>query len=315
MKILITGGTGSLGNAFTEYALRELPIKALRILSRDERKQAEMAARIGDDRLRLLLGDVRDRARLRRAFQGVDIVIHAAALKRVDAVAYDPIETIQTNVLGSVNVVEAAVDAGVSLVLGISTDKGCLPANLYGATKATMERLFTYAGAYAGGGPTKFACTRYGNVIGSRGSVLEVWREQFARQGFVTVTDTEMTRFWLTLDEACVIVRQAVEGMRGGEVFVPSLRRAPVLDLLEAYFGHVPAYVVSGLRHGGEKLHEDLLSTHEASGPWPGAPGGYIVSAAGCASGLPDLTLRSCDPPFETVDVLRRLLVQAGCVK
>ena len=305
--VLVTGGTGSLGEAFTRYALAKLPVHAVRCFSRDEYKQAMLGQRIRDDRLRLLLGDVRDRERLTRAMAGVDIVIHAAALKRIDRLAHDPVEMVRTNVLGSINVMEAAIDCKVGRVLGVSTDKQTLAANTYGATKFLLERLFVQGNAYAGSGPTRFACTRWGNVLGSRGSVLEVWKGQAMRGESFTLTNLEMTRFWITLEQACETICHALHDMQGGEVFVPALPRARVLDLAEAYFGALPPRVLTGLRPGGEKLHEDLISPHETYDPW--LHGGWIVRDGGERSGL---SIRSCDTPLETVESLRELLEQAA---
>lgn len=260
--VLITGGTGSFGRAFLKHLLRELGPKKAIVFSRDELKQHEM--RVGgfsDPRLRYFIGDVRDVARLRRAMHGVDVVIHAAALKQVPACEYNPMEAVRTNVDGARNVIDAALDCGVSRVMALSTDKAVNPVNLYGATKLVAEKLFVQANAYRGEGPTRLSCVRYGNVVGSRGSVVPLFVEQ-RREGKVTVTDPRMTRFWITLNQAVRFVVSAVERMRGGEIFVPKIPSTGIMDLVEAL---APGCEVEkiGIRPG-EKLHEVLLSREES---------------------------------------------------
>lgn len=261
-SILITGGTGSFGKKFTGLALRELRPKRLIVLSRDELKQYEMK-RSGFDHecLRYFLGDVRDVDRLRRAFEGVDVVVHAAALKQVPACEYNPIEAVMTNVIGARNVIEASLDKGVRRVVALSTDKAVNPVNLYGATKLVSEKLFVQANAYSGAGPTRFACVRYGNVVGSRGSVIPLFRQQ-REQGEVTITDPRMTRFWLTLDQGVRFVVSAIEAMQGGEVFVPKIPSMNILDLAKALAPDCRVREV-GIR-AGEKIHETLLSEDES---------------------------------------------------
>jgi UDP-N-acetylglucosamine 4,6-dehydratase len=259
--VLVTGGTGSFGQHFTSVLLERHDPLAIRIYSRDELKQYEMQRRFDDPRLRFLLGDVRDVDRLRRAVQGVDVVVHAAALKQVPACEYNPFEAVKTNTLGTQNVAEACIDAGVGRAIALSTDKAVSPANLYGATKACAERLFVQSNVYVGRGPTRLACVRYGNVVGSRGSVVPLFREQ-AREGGLTITDNRMTRFWITLDQAVAFVIRSLERMRGGEIFVPKIPSMRVVDLAEAIAPGVPIGV-TGIRPG-EKLHEALLATEEA---------------------------------------------------
>ena len=260
--ILITGGTGSFGRKFSEIMLQETHPRKLIIFSRDELKQHEMRVSGFDHpSLRYFIGDVRDENRLRRAMNGVDIVIHAAALKQVPACEYNPIEAVMTNVMGARNVIEAALDAEVRKVIAISSDKAVNPANLYGATKLVAEKLFIQANAYSGTGQTRFSCVRYGNVLGSRGSVIPLFLEQRIN-GSVTVTDPRMTRFWLTLERGVRFVIRCIEEMRGGEVFVPKIPSMNIKDLAEAM---APGCQIKkiGIRPG-EKLHEVLISEDEA---------------------------------------------------
>src|SRR5512143_1483377 len=211
--ILITGGTGSFGKKFVEIALRDLEPRKIIVFSRDELKQHEMrTAGFDQPSLRYFIGDVRDRERLTRAMHGVDVVVHAAALKQVPACEYNPMEAVKTNIIGSSNVVEAALDAGVKKVLALSTDKAVNPVNLYGATKLAAEKLFIQSNSYAGGMATRFSCVRYGNVVGSRGSVVIVFLQQ-KNSGKLTITDERMTRFWLTLEQGVRFVIHCVEKM------------------------------------------------------------------------------------------------------
>jgi UDP-N-acetylglucosamine 4,6-dehydratase len=263
LSILITGGTGSFGKKFTEVMLREYNPKKVIIFSRDELKQHEMRRVLGfdDPRLRYFIGDVRDVDRLRRAFSDVDIVVHAAALKQVPACEYNPIEAIMTNIIGARNVIDAALDAGVKKVLALGTDKAVNPVNLYGATKLCAEKLFVQSNAYAGGGYPKFSCTRYGNVVGSRGSVIPVFKKQ-RECGTITVTDKRMTRFWLTLEQGVRFVISCIDQMQGGEVFIPKIPSMRIMDLAEAV---APGCDIEfmGIR-SGEKLHEVLISRDES---------------------------------------------------
>lgn len=260
--LLVTGGTGSFGTAFTTRLLKEFPDVTLRIFSRDELKQSEMATRFDHDpRLRFFVGDIRSRERLSRATKGVDFIIHAAAMKQVPACEYNPFEAIQTNVLGSQHIVDAAIDNGVKTVVALSTDKAVNPVNLYGATKLCEEKLIVQGNAYASGTGAKLCCVRYGNVVGSRGSVVPVFRSQMAN-GRLTITDERMTRFWITLDGAVDLVMFALEHTEGGEVFVPKIPSMKVTDLAEAMAPGMPTDVI-GIRPG-EKLHESLLTADEA---------------------------------------------------
>jgi len=260
--VLVTGGTGSFGKKFVEIMLREYHPKRLVILSRDELKQHDMrAAGYDDARLRYFIGDVRDPSRLQRAFSGVTVVVHAAALKQVPACEYNPFEAIQTNIMGGRNVIDAAIDQGVERILALSTDKAVNPVNLYGATKLCAEKVFVQANAYAGAQETRFSCARYGNVVGSRGSVIPVFVEQ-RKRGKITVTDPRMTRFWLTLEHGVRFVIRAIEQMHGGEIFVPKIPSMTMADLAAAMAPGCDVEAI-GIRPG-EKLHEVLLSEDEA---------------------------------------------------
>jgi UDP-N-acetylglucosamine 4,6-dehydratase len=260
--ILITGGTGSFGKKFIQALLKEHKPAKVIIYSRDELKQHEMRqAGFDSPILRYFIGDIRDRARLERAFHGVDIVVHAAALKQVPVCEYNPQEAIKTNITGSSNVIEAAIDTGVKRVLALSTDKAVNPINLYGATKLAAEKLVVQSNAYAGSGVTRLSCVRYGNVVGSRGSVVPVFIEQ-RKKGRITVTDERMTRFWITLDQGVHFVMNCIEQMQGGEVFVPKIPSMKITDLAKAVAPEAKVNVV-GIRPG-EKLHEVLISEDEA---------------------------------------------------
>jgi UDP-N-acetylglucosamine 4,6-dehydratase/5-epimerase len=260
--ILITGGTGSFGKKFVEIMLQEYHPKRLVIFSRDELKQHDMRASGFDHpSLRYFIGDVRDAGRLQRALAGVTVVVHAAALKQVPACEYNPFEAIQTNIMGGRNVIDAAIDQGVKRILALSTDKAVNPINLYGATKLCAEKMFVQANAYAGGQETRFSCARYGNVVGSRGSVIPVFMEQ-RKRGRVTVTDLRMTRFWLTLEQGVRLVVRCIEQMHGGEIFVPKIPSMRIIDLAETIAPDCAVECI-GIRPG-EKLHEVLVSEDEA---------------------------------------------------
>ena len=261
-SVLITGGTGSFGRKFIATARRDLKPRKIIVFSRDELKQHEMrvAGYDGDD-LRYFLGDVRDADRLRRAMQGVDIVVHAAALKQVPACEYNPFEAILTNVNGAKNIIDAAIDTGVERVLALSTDKAVAPVNLYGATKLCAEKLFVHGNVYAGESQTRFSCVRYGNVVGSRGSVIPLFQQQ-KESGTITVTDARMTRFWITLEQGVKFVVDSIENMKGGEVFVPKIPSMNISDLARAIAPDAQIRDI-GIRPG-EKLHESLVSEDEA---------------------------------------------------
>ena len=260
--VLLTGGTGSFGKKFTEIALKQLHPRKLIIFSRDELKQFEMQRQFRDERLRFFIGDVRDSERLHRAMHGVNIVVHAAALKQVPACEYNPIEAVKTNIHGAENIINAALDTGVHKVLALSTDKAVNPVNLYGATKLVAEKLFVQANSYRGDGITRFSCVRYGNVVGSRGSVIPVFLEQ-RKHGKLTVTDERMTRFWLTLEQGVQFVIRCIEHMKGGEVFVPKIPSTSIMDLVQAIAPPDCHVEFVGIRPG-EKLHEVLISEDES---------------------------------------------------
>jgi UDP-N-acetylglucosamine 4,6-dehydratase len=251
--VLVTGGTGSFGKKFIQTLLKEYPIKRLVIYSRDELKQEEMRTMHGfqDKRLRFFIGDVRDKGRLDRALVDIDIVIHAAALKQVPACEYNPIEAIRTNINGAENIINAAIDKGVQRVLALSTDKAVSPINLYGATKLVAEKLFVQGNNYSSADGTKFSCVRYGNVVGSRGSVVPLFLHQ-KKNGVITITDTKMSRFWLTLDQCVRFVIRCVEQMNGGEIFVPKIPSMKIIDLAKVLAPNSKIKII-GIRPG-EKI-------------------------------------------------------------
>lgn len=262
--ILITGGTGSFGKKFIEIVLQTYSPKKIIIFSRDELKQHEMRHRFPDNPgspVRYFIGDIRDKDRLNRAFRGVDIVVHAAALKQVPACEYNPFEAVLTNVIGAKNVIDAAIDQGVKKVLALSTDKAVNPINLYGATKLCAEKLFISGNAYSSEKGPFFSCTRYGNVVGSRGSVIPVFLKQ-RKQRKITITDSRMTRFWITLEQGVHFVMKSIEEMHGGEIFIPKIPSMNILDLAKAIApGCGIEYI--GIRPG-EKIHEVLISSDES---------------------------------------------------
>jgi len=260
--VLVTGGTGSFGRKFVEVMLREYRPKKLVVFSRDELKQHDMrAAGCDHASLRYFIGDVRDSARLDRAFSGVTVVVHAAAMKQVPACEYNPFEAIQTNIMGGRNVIDAAINHGVQRILALSTDKAVNPINLYGATKLCAEKMFVQANAYSGAQDTRFSCARYGNVLGSRGSVIPVFQEQ-RKRGKITVTDPRMTRFWITLEQGVRFVVQCLEQMHGGEIFVPKIPSMRLVDMARTVAPECEVEYI-GIR-AGEKLHEALVSEDES---------------------------------------------------
>jgi len=259
--ILVTGGTGSFGQKFTEICLREYQPKGIRIYSRGELMQMQMSQKFNNDRLSFLIGDVRDRNRLYRAMRGVDVVVHAAAMKQVPSCEYNPIEAVKTNIDGTVNLIDAAVDNNVTKVMLISTDKAVHPVNLYGATKMVAEKLGIQGNSYSGGKTPWFSCVRYGNVIGSRGSVIPLFKEQ-QKKGVITITDEKMTRFWISLDQGVRFVMNSIEIMKGGEIFIPKIPSMRLTDLADAIAPNVKKEYI-GIR-AGEKLHEVLLTEDEA---------------------------------------------------
>jgi len=276
-SVLITGGTGSFGKKLTRILLDEYKPRRVIIFSRDELKQHEMRTGGYDDpSLRYFIGDVRDKDRLARAMHDVDVVVHAAALKQVPVCEYNPIEAVRTNVEGARNVVDAALDTGVSRVMALSTDKAVNPVNLYGATKLVAEKLIVQANSYRGSGATRFSCVRYGNVVGSRGSVIPLFKKQ-RETGTLTITDERMTRFWITLEQGARFVISNVERMQGGEVFIPKIPSMNIMDLARAVGPECDIGFI-GIR-GGEKLHEVLISNDEARSTLE-LPGYFVLQPA-----------------------------------
>jgi UDP-N-acetylglucosamine 4,6-dehydratase/5-epimerase len=262
-SVLITGGTGSLGKSLVEFLLKETKVRRIAIFSRDELKQQHLRVKLQDDqRLRWFLGDVRDLDRLKRALHGVDFVIHAAALKQVDTGEYNPMEFIKTNVLGSQNVIDASIDAGVKRVVALSTDKASSPINLYGATKLTADKLFVAANNYSFGYGTTFSVVRYGNVMGSRGSVIPFFREIATQGKPLPITDFRMTRFWISIESAVKFVIDSLEMMTGGELYVPKIPSMKIIDLAHAVAPGVKLEEI-GMRPG-EKLHEEMISADDS---------------------------------------------------
>jgi len=263
-SILITGGTGSFGNKCTDIILNRYKPRRLIIFSRDELKQFEMAQIFPNskyDCIRYFIGDVRDKERLYRAFRGVDYVIHAAALKQVPAAEYNPFEAVKTNVIGAQNVINVAIDQGVKRVIALSTDKAANPINLYGATKLCSDKLFIAGNAYVGRNQTSFAVVRYGNVVGSRGSVVPLFQKKKS-SGVLPITDPNMTRFWITLEHAVEFVLKCFDRMVGGELFVPKIPSMKVIDLASAICPDCKIEFI-GVRPG-EKLHETMIPQDDA---------------------------------------------------
>ncbi|MEN3033689.1 MAG: UDP-N-acetylglucosamine 4,6-dehydratase (inverting) [Aquificaceae bacterium] len=265
-SILVTGGTGSFGQAFVKYVLEHYKPSRLVVFSRDEFKQWQMQERFPEKNypsLRFFIGDIRDKDRLRLAFDGIDYVVHAAALKHVPTLEYNPFEAVKTNIIGTQNIIEVAIQMGVKKVVALSTDKAVNPVNLYGATKLTMEKLLIAGNAYAGSKPTRFCVVRYGNVIASRGSVIQLF-EKLVKEGAkeLPITDERMTRFWISLKEGVMLVIFALENCKGGELFVPKLPSVKVTDIAKAICPQC-GFKIIGIRPG-EKLHEVLISKEES---------------------------------------------------
>ena len=285
--ILVTGGTGSFGRKFVEVVLDRYEPRKLIVFSRDELKQHEMQQehpQKGDTPMRYFIGDIRDKDRLHRAFEEVDIIVHAAALKQIPACEYNPFEAVQTNILGTQNIIDAAIDRGVKKVLSLSTDKAVNPINLYGATKLCSEKLVTQGNFYSHRDGTRLSCARYGNVIGSRGSVIPLFIKQ-RETGTVTVTDDRMTRFWITLDQGVRFVLDCLECMRGGEVFVPKIPSTRIMDLVNLLAPDCQIETI-GIRPG-EKIHELLISRDEA--PYTMDLGGMYVVRPSYSEGVFDM--------------------------
>lgn len=262
--VLVTGGTGSFGQKFTEAVLQRYEPKRLIVFSRDELKQFEMSRVFSERRypcIRYFIGDVRDRNRLYRAFDGVDFVVHAAALKQVPACEYNPIEAVRTNILGAANVIDAAIDRNVDKVIALSTDKAANPVNLYGATKLCSDKLFIAGNHYSGSHRTRFSIVRYGNVVGSRGSVVPLFLKM-RQTGLLPITDPRMTRFWITLEQGVDFVLRSLERMKGGEIFVPKIPSMNIIDLARAIAPDCQTEIV-GIRPG-EKLHEVMVPEDDA---------------------------------------------------
>lgn len=262
--ILITGGTGSFGKKCTEILLKRYKPKKLIIFSRDELKQFEMSQTFSDKEypcMRYFIGDVRDKERLHRAFSGVDCIIHAAALKQIPATEYNPFEAVKTNILGAQNIINVAIDQGVKKVIALSTDKAANPINLYGATKLCSDKLLIAGNAYVGQKDSVFSVVRYGNVVGSRGSVIPYFMQE-KRTGVLPITDPRMTRFWITLEQSVKFVLQSLELMVGGEIFVPKIPSMNIIDLAKAICPGCKTEIV-GIRQG-EKLHEVMITRDDA---------------------------------------------------
>lgn len=286
-SVLVTGGTGSFGRAFIRHLLDHVDPRRVVVFSRDELKQYEMRAEFAnDERLRWFLGDVRDLDRLKRAMHGVEYVVHAAALKQVDTAEYNPIEYVKTNVLGSQNVIEASIDSGVRKVIALSTDKASSPINLYGATKLTADKLFVAANNYGAAYDTNFSVVRYGNVMGSRGSVIPYFRSLHEQGRTITITDTRMTRFWITLDQAVKFVDESFAMMAGGELYVPRIPSMRILDLAEAIAPGSPIEEI-GIRPG-EKLHEEMIAADD-SRRTVRLPERYVVTPVLADWGFPEI--------------------------
>lgn len=260
-SVLVTGGTGSFGKRFIKTVLEQHDVKRLVIFSRDELKQFEMQQYLNSPKLRYFLGDVRDKERLYRAIDGVDIVIHAAAMKQVPASEYNPMEAIKTNIIGAENVVNVCIDQGVDRVIALSTDKAANPLNLYGATKLCSDKLFVAGNALSGRHRTKFSVVRYGNVIGSRGSVIPFFMQKKA-EGVLPITDDRMTRFWITLDQGVQFVLDSLTRMEGGEVFVPKIPSMGIMDVAKVVAPECKTEII-GIRPG-EKLHEIMITPDDA---------------------------------------------------
>jgi len=266
--ILITGGTGSFGKQFVRRVLRDFQPRKLIVFSRDELKQFEMSQEFpesAESPIRYFLGDVRDKDRLLRAFDGVDVVVHAAALKQVPAAEYNPFEFIKTNILGAANIIDAAVDRNVKRVIALSTDKAASPINLYGATKLCSDKLFVAGNSYSGTHDTRFGVVRYGNVVGSRGSVVPFFLGRRG-SGILPITDPRMTRFWITLEQGVAFVLKSLERMEGGELFIPKIPSMNIMDLARAIAPECRTEVV-GIRRG-EKLHEMMITEDDARMAW-----------------------------------------------
>ena len=260
-SVLVTGGTGSFGKKFVQRLLKDNDVEKLIVFSRDELKQFEMQSELNSSKLRYFLGDVRDFQRLKQATTGVDVIIHAAAIKQIAAAEYNPMEAIKTNILGAENIINAAIENNVSKVIALSTDKAANPANLYGATKLCSDKLMVAGNILAGKKNVKFSVVRYGNVLGSRGSVIPFFKEQI-KNGYLPITDVNMTRFWLTIDEGVQFVLDSLSRMHGGEIFVPKIPSFKVVDVATVISPDTPIKII-GIRPG-EKLHEVMITEDDS---------------------------------------------------
>ena len=260
--VLITGGTGSFGKKFVERLLEDDQIEKIIVFSRDELKQFEMQSQYKSPKLRYFLGDVRDFQRLKQATYGVDIIVHAAALKQIPAAEYNPMEAIKTNINGAENIVNVAIENEVKLVLALSTDKAANPANLYGATKLCSDKLMVAGNVLAGKRDSKFSVVRYGNVLGSRGSVIPFFKQQ-QEVGSLPITDEKMTRFWLTIEDGVEFVLKSLQRMQGGEIFVPKIPSFKVIDVARVVSPNTPTRII-GIRPG-EKLHEVMITEDDSA--------------------------------------------------
>ena len=281
--VLVTGGTGSFGKAFVTKVLQDDEVSKIIVFSRDELKQFEMAEKINSPKLRYFLGDVRDYQRLLRATDGVDLIVHAAAMKQIPASEYNPMEAIKTNVLGAENIVNAALENGIQRVVALSTDKAANPANLYGATKLCSDKLMVAGNVLAGSRDTRFSAVRYGNVLGSRGSVIPFFLDR-AKSGSIPITDERMTRFWLTIQEGVQFVLDSFERMHGGEIFVPKIPSFKVTDVAKVVCPEIPTVII-GIRPG-EKLHEVMITEDDSHNTYEFEKYYAIISPALMQSGI-----------------------------
>ena len=320
-KILITGGTGSLGQALTKSLLKE-NVDTIRIFSRDELKQVQMNSQLKDDRLRFFIGDIRDKERLSRALEDVDIVIHAAALKQVPVAEYNPFEAVKTNVYGAQNLIEACLDKKIKLAIAVGTDKAVSPLNTYGATKLLMERLFVTANYWKGKNKINFLCVRYGNVLGSRGSAVPVFIDQIKQGKKITITDPSMTRFNITMNQAIDLIFRAIKYGNGGEVFVPKLRAYRVGDMKDAIVDLMKSkskVQIIGVRQG-EKFHESLINKEEVRNTFESKDDYILIERSTQNSqllkkrGIKKSTLSeeycSANVKFLTKEELKKILIQ-----
>lgn len=316
-KILITGGSGSLGQALIKKLLKT-NVDTIRIFSRDEWKQVQMRSEFNDNRLRYFIGDVRDKERLSRALKNVDIVIHAAALKQMPVAEYNPFEAVKTNIIGTQNIIETCLDNNVEIVLGIGTDKAVAPVNTYGATKFLMERLFVSANFYKGDQKIKFLCVRYGNVLGSRGSILPIFLNQIKTGQKITVTDPEMTRFNITMNEALELILRALENGTGGEVFVPKIKAYKVEDMKNAIIDLTKSNAETEIIsiRPGEKMHESLISMDELRNVFENSED-YVIIDQNLHGKYDNLKKATLENPYssDTVSLLTKDEIKAILIK